>query len=160
MGEQTLFLRLTPRPLLFSSPPRCISTGKECNVLWSLLFPLLFIALSLPLEAQIMGLCRKGNTPKGLPFILPPSPLKPSLPLMWSLHPSPLLLLCFCLLFFIFPYSCSTLPQKFFSTIDPYPYPSHFSSTGVPSLSPDFLMVLTFGLVKVIVHKASAFASH
>lgn len=114
MGEQTLFLRLTPRPLLFSSPPRCISTGKECNVLWSLLFPLLFIALSLPLEAQIMGLCRKGNTPKGLPFILPPSPLKPSLPLMWSLHPSPLLLLCFCLLFFIFPYSCSTLPQKFF----------------------------------------------
>lgn len=37
-----------------------------------------------------------------------------------------------------------------------------FSSIGVPSLSPDirYLMALTFGLVKVIVHKESASSGH
>lgn len=77
------FLRLTQRPPLFSTPPRCISTGKECNVLWSLLFPLIFLPLFLSLSLslsknRLQGCVEKEKTPSVCP-------LKPFLPSMWSL---------------------------------------------------------------------------
>lgn len=57
MGEQVLWL--TSRPFT-TPPPRCISTGKEGNVLWSPLSTLVFVCLS---EHRLLGCAEKETLP-------------------------------------------------------------------------------------------------
>lgn len=146
----------------FSLPCR-ISTGKECNVSLISSIPPLYLSLFLPLSTDY-GVVWKEEMLPG--FALHP----PSFHVISSVY-RPLLGLCFSPFFFvILPYSCCSLPQNgntflkdgyrwrpffFFLTIDGSP--SRFFPCWCYI---HYIMALTFGLVKVMVHKLSALASH
>lgn len=140
-----LFLRLTPRPFT-PSPSRCISTGKECNVLWSPLFPLPFVSLSFCLSEHRLPGCVEKEILQGF-ALHPPSNSSNPPPFDLFITSSSLFLLCF---FLFFPF-CSTLPSNgntfyywWLSTL----FFSYWCYIH-------YLMGLTFGLVKVTVHKLS-----
>lgn len=122
----------------------------KCNVLWSPLFPILgcplSFFLSLPLWAQIMGLCRKGNTPRVCPSFLPHS-----LPFDLFINSSSLLPLCF------FPPFLPLLSGPAIKMAVRFWLGLHY---WWPRCYIHYLMALTFGLVKVTVYKLSDCESH